>query len=387
MRRYIETALRIKWRLIIAVILVFGLASGALIMAKQGIYSSTAHVWVDRPIYAPTDPGTNQYITPASVQAGIFQELLRTHQFTLEIAKRAGVAMPNVAAEDQIVYEIQKNLAVDAAGAHLINVKFTANKPTYCQAVVSAAIQLFREQTTSDAQAQLAQTLKVYEKDRDSAQQAMTASKDALSKYVQDHPDSTRTGSNDPTYSALQLQYSSDRERYDSVQSKIDDLNVRASSKVQLGDVLFKIVDDAQDPEPYRLAMKDLLRNSMIALMLAIFAAVGLTLVAAWTDPAVYTVADLSTLSVGEETAESSDLLVGVVPYIKTLTTGSKEIVTTEQGRQKSRRPWARGRGPRVTVVDKEPGSTRSAPASRTGGASDGVVRPVEVLPEGTAKY
>lgn len=373
MRRYIESALRIKWRLLITAVVVFGLASGALIMSKQGVYSSTAHVWVDRAIYAPTDPGTNQYVTPASVQAGIFQELLRTHQFTFEIAKRAGVAMPNVASEDLTVADIQKNLAVDADGAHLINVKYTTNKPTYCQAVVSAAIQLFREQTSSDAQNQLDQQLKVYQQDRANAEQTMNKSKDALSQYVQAHPDVSRNGANDPAYNALQLQYQSDRERYDSLQAKIDDLNSRKDTKTVLADVLFRIVDDAQDPQPYRLAVKDLLRNSMLAFVLAIFAVVGLTLVSTWTDPAIYTLGDISTLSLGDDTAESADLLVGVVPYIKTLGNLRRDLVKSNS----TKASRSRSRGPRVTVVDEEPAQSRSGAGSRSGPV-DTVVRPIE---------
>jgi uncharacterized protein involved in exopolysaccharide biosynthesis len=45
-RRYIESALRLKWRLLAAALLVAGVAFGALFFAKQG-YSSSATVWVE----------------------------------------------------------------------------------------------------------------------------------------------------------------------------------------------------------------------------------------------------------------------------------------------------------------------------------------------------
>lgn len=344
-----------------------------LYLSKQGIYTSSAGVWVDRPIYVQADPGTNIYQTPASVQAAIFDELLRTYQFSLQIVHKAGVPTPNLIAEGNAVDDIQKKLMVEAVGAHLIKVSYTASKPTYVKSVVSAAVDLFNEQSTSEGLAQAEQTKKLYEQQLVTATQDMNASQDALDSYVQAHPDVLRTNSNDPTYNSLQQQLITDRQRVDDTQKQVDDLNFRIISKQQLGDITFNVMDTPSDSEPYKFTMKDLLRNEAIALVLALVVVTGLTVVFTWTDQSIYTLNDISTLPLNDQPGASSDLLVGVVPYVKSLAASKRSIVKYEGKAKKSRR-WGR-KEPRVTVVSDPPTARPSA--------ADGVVRPIEALPDG----
>ena len=58
MKRYIESALRLTWRLLAAALLVTGVAFGALFFAKQG-YSSSATVGVEQPIYLSVNSNGN----------------------------------------------------------------------------------------------------------------------------------------------------------------------------------------------------------------------------------------------------------------------------------------------------------------------------------------
>ena len=102
MRRYIECALRVKFRLIIAALLVAGTAFGILYLARQG-YSSKATVWVDRPIYFSTPSDWNQYRTPAANQADILSELIRTRQFSLTVAQRAGIPISSNTEQDMVI--------------------------------------------------------------------------------------------------------------------------------------------------------------------------------------------------------------------------------------------------------------------------------------------
>ncbi|HUS16771.1 MAG TPA: hypothetical protein VM536_17385, partial [Chloroflexia bacterium] len=88
MRRYVECAFRLKYRLLCAGLLVAGSAFAFLYMSKQG-YSSSATVWVDRPIYFSAPSNWNQYLSPADNQANILSELIRTRQFSLAVARGA----------------------------------------------------------------------------------------------------------------------------------------------------------------------------------------------------------------------------------------------------------------------------------------------------------
>jgi len=363
----------VKWRLIIAAILIFGLASAGLYLSKQGSYTSSAGIWVDRPIYTPADPGQNQYVTPATVQAGIFDQLLQTHQFTLQIAKNASIPMRTVNAEDAAVADLQKNLYIDPVGPNLIRVTYTSNKPQYVKPVLDAAISLFKDASTSSSIAQLQEAKKLYQQQLNTANQDMNKSHDAVNAYIQAHPDSTKNGSNDPTFNALNGQYQSDQQHVDDIQAKIDDLDLRINGKTQLSDIIFNVVDSPTEAEPYQFSVKDLIRNEAMALILGIVAVVGLTMVFTWTDQSVYTLNDISSLPINNDEPEASkDLLVGVVPYVKSLASMRRDLVKREEAKSSRRR----GRKPRVTVVEQ------NGPTSRA--SADGVVTPIEALPDGT---
>ena len=56
-----------------------------------------------------------------------------------------------------------------------------------------------------------------------------------------------------------------------------------------------------------------------LALALALVAVVGLTLVGTWTDTAVYTLNDVSSLALTDAEGDARELLVGLVPYVPSL--------------------------------------------------------------------
>jgi len=78
-----------KFRLIICALLVFGLASIALVLAKKG-YTSSSTVWAEQPLYYKDQTTLNPYITVAENQVDAFNELMNTRQFTLAILTQAG---------------------------------------------------------------------------------------------------------------------------------------------------------------------------------------------------------------------------------------------------------------------------------------------------------
>jgi uncharacterized protein involved in exopolysaccharide biosynthesis len=322
-------------------------------MTKQGIYTSSATIWVDKPIYLPNDPTNNPYLSPATQQANLFNELLRTHTFTLGIAQKAGIPIANGTAEDIVVDDIQKHLTVDADGSNLIRVTYTSSKPQYCEQVISQAIQEFSAQINQSRAGQAQVALQLYEKQRADYEKAMNDSRDALTRYLQAHPELSRQGAApDPTMTELQQQYTSDRERYDGVIAKILEVKNQAEAAPQVSSAIFRVMDAPEQAQPYVITVKDLLRNSLVAVLLALVALVGLTLVGTWTDQGIYTLNDVGSLAITNADGTAPELLVGLVPFIKSLSTSRRDLekrprVTTTRT----------GRKPKVTVVQPEEGS------------------------------
>src|SRR5262245_42973533 len=117
LRRYIESALRLKIRLILAAVLVFAAALVALSLVKQGLTSS-ATVWVEKPIVdnntGITDPtNLNAYISAATYMSGILDQLLGTNTFKLTIAQKAHIPIRNAAEQDRVLTDLDRNLRVE----------------------------------------------------------------------------------------------------------------------------------------------------------------------------------------------------------------------------------------------------------------------------------
>lgn len=336
MKLYVESALRIKGRLLICGLLIFGLAWGALYISKSGDYTSSATIWVEKPLYIENNLSSNPYIDPSTSQANILEELLRTRKFTLSIAQQANIPMPNLAAEDAAVGNIQRQLLVNAIGTHLVRISCTAGKNNYCKEVITQAIQLFVKELNADHERQAAVALQLYEDQRTQYEQQLNQSRDAYYQYLAANPGAGDASAGlNPTLIDLQQQYLADKTRYDDIVAKIDNIRSQSTAASEANSSFFRVMDAATDAEPYHFAMKDLLRNGLIALVMALFTLVAVTLVSTWADQAVYTLNDINTLVLSEDDS-IPEMLISVVPYNKDLAALRQR--TDQEKRAKSKR-------------------------------------------------
>lgn len=371
LRRYIESALRLKLRLIISALLVFGIASTALFFSKGG-YTSGATIWVEKPPFGFSDPNLfpNPYASVAFQQAERFNQYLRTYAFALNIAKKVGMDMPTAAAEGSAVDDIQKNLVVTDLGPNLVGMVYTGKTPEFCEPIVREAIALFAEEITSNRETSAQAALGIYNAQLDEAEARMNKAKDDLDRYLRANPQAGLGGDQpDPNLNALNLEYQTARTAYDDIRLKIQNINNQTASNTALLNSIWRVVDKPDVAEPYRMTLKDLLKNSVIAFVMGLLTMVAITLVGTWTDQAVYTLNDISAIATAiGENGPAPELLVGLVPYIKPLGQIRKELAK----QQKSRRGGKRGA--RVTVLDGTEVVTRHRTAGDATRQPDGLI-------------
>jgi hypothetical protein len=332
---YIESALRIWGRLLICAALVFALAWGVLYLAKAGDYSSWATVWVEKPLYIESDLGSNPYVNPATTQANLLNELLRTRQFTLGVAQGAKIPMPNRAAEDSVVTGIQRDLSIEASGHHLVRLNCTAGKENHCKEVITQAIRLFIEELVTNRARQAEVALQVYESQLATYEEQMLKSRDEYNRYLLANPNAGLDEVANPTFAELQQRYRADRDRYESVMTKIEQIKTQSIAATEANNSFFRVMDPASDALPYTFSMRDLLRNSLIAGALALMTIIALTLVSAWADPAVHTLNDINALVMDEEET-APELLISTVPYNKTLASIRQHALKERKGEGKA---------------------------------------------------
>lgn len=349
-----------RWRLLISALIVFGAAILGLSLTKGG-YTSSATVWVEKPLYLPDQTDQlNRYLSAATIQANALNELLGTRRFVLGIAEGAGIPMNTTSEEGRVIDDIQKKLNVDAAGTHLIRLSYTGDKPTYTQVIISQTIASFVAEMDTSKTNQIDIAKKVLTDQLSDAAGAVTKSRDALNKYLQNNPGVGAAGASlDPTLTDLQKQYDDDRTRYSDLTAQIEQLNTSAQSN---SSAFFRVIDSPTKAEPYKSTSKDLIRNALIAVVLSLLTMVGVTLVGTWTDSAIYTLNDVSSLALADSTGDSRDLLVGILPYVKTL----GEMRKRDTKLIKDRAPK---RGPTVTTA---PPKEVSSPVPRLAPPAEG---------------
>lgn len=357
MRRYIESALRIKWRLLLSALLVFGLAMAGLSFTKGG-FTSSANVWVEKPLYSQQDPSadlSSRYMTAAQLQAQVLNELLSTRSFTLGIAEAVGIPMNTASQQAAAISDIQQKLTVEATGPHTIWLSYTGAKPDYCQAIISQTISAFITTVDAGRMKQAEFTLKQLKEQQEAATKQMSRSKSDLDKYLRDNPGTLLPGApTDPTYDTLLQQYYEDRTRHTEITDEISQVSTQSSTSSEFMAQFFRVIDEPTEAETYKTTTKDILRNVFLSLVMGVITMVGLTLVGTWTDKAIYTLNDVSTLAIADETGNSRELLVGVLPYVRSL--GAMRRQTTKQLRRRRSTPSVI-----VEPVSPAPGSAASS--------------------------
>ena len=333
MRRYIESALRLRFRILIAAVLVFGLAAVALSFNKGG-YTSSATIWVEKPIYFQDPSNLNAYISAATLQSGILDQLLGTTTFKLTIAQKSKIPMRTAVEQARVIDDLNKNLRVDAAGSNLIKLTYTGDKPEYCQQIISQTIQTFVAQQNANRMQQAEIALTVAQDQIDNSGQQLAKSKEALTKYIQDHPGSGTRDVPDPTYTDLEKQYNDDLSNYSQLKDKIDNLKSQITAPTLVNTSFLTVLDEPTKPEAYKAGTKDLLKNGGIALALALITIIGLTLVGTWTDTAVYTLNDVTSMALADSEGNARELLVGIVPYVPALGAIRRRVAKQTRGRR-----------------------------------------------------
>jgi uncharacterized protein involved in exopolysaccharide biosynthesis len=308
--------------LIIAAILVFGAAVGALSFVKGG-FTSSATLWVEKPIFASAvaqDPSNlSNYVSAATYMSGILDQYLGTNSFKLTIAQKAGIPMRTSAEQDRVLTDLNRSLRVEPAGTNLMRLIYTGEKPTYAMEIISQTVQAFITYQDASRLQQIDYTLQIYEQQLASAEDSLSRSKSALNDYLREHPGASNLSVQDPTYTALDGQYKNDLDQVTTFTNKIDQLKIQKDAPTAVSTNFLRVIDEPTQPEPYKASIKDLLRNVGIAFALALITIVGLTLVATWTDQAVYTLNDISSLALTDVEGNARELLIGMIPYVPAL--------------------------------------------------------------------
>lgn len=248
MIRYLETFFRNRWIISIPAILL--LCSGvALIFIQPLEFTASATIWAETSAYLDVQLSKNPYATPGQIQASRFDEFVSTYSFARAIVDQTSIGKQGTEhTKDLLVDALHKGLLISNAGDHTIRVRFTYPDPNIALTVVQHAIDQFNKVTAESVTSQASDAIAFYQQQvKQYEDNVLPRSKANVSNYLAAHPEVRRNlatgGPPDPGFALVQQQFESDREQYDRLIGKLEEVQTQSMAASRNQELTFRTVD------------------------------------------------------------------------------------------------------------------------------------------------
>jgi uncharacterized protein involved in exopolysaccharide biosynthesis len=372
MQRYLETFFRHRRPLIAPVVVALVISVG-FVAVQPRTYQATAQIWFNSTTVAGDTSQVNAYLTPAQVGQGVFQELLQTRTFCVNVGERGplaaymqqghmpasdplstalgaldqlrGKAAPDQRqlVEDAVQALLQKQVTVSVTGAQIVTVNFVYSNPYIATGTLKELVKEFSDQVLAAQQVKNQQQLNSLIKQVQDEQKQVDAADAALANYLNQHPAlrGSTTGSStptDPTYAGLLQVSSQAHTQYADLVQKRDQAQLIQNQLARGSTSDFRVITPATLPDRpqsfSRTLISGLGAGLLVGLLVAVVALVALVL------------ADQTLRTPGDVERTLGLKVVGVVPFLA----GAGEPV--RPGGRPAGRRRRRGRKPASPTPD-----------------------------------
>lgn len=338
MVRYLETFYRHRL-LVIAPLVICALISLGFVTVQPGVFAATAKIWVDRPLLAATTP-SNIYQTPADEQAAVLEELIKTRSFCILAAARGtlpgDLQQENSAAahepinralsllpgqtsrsatlnqerlDDLVFQTISHGTTVLASGPNIVAVTFQYGHAGVAAATARGIIDQYVDEVLGGQRSDAKAAVDFYAAQLKSARTDLAGADTKVLNYLDAHPEQRLpTAIPDASLSQLKLDDDQARQRYQTLQSKLDQAELSAAIAQETTPNGFRLIDAPLTPNAPVSRVKLYLQGGGAGLgaglMLSVLCLIALTLL----DTSIRSAQDVET--------NIRYRLVGVVPRI-----------------------------------------------------------------------
>ncbi|HEX4215184.1 MAG TPA: hypothetical protein VIA06_17830 [Candidatus Dormibacteraeota bacterium] len=249
-------------RVLIALVGISLVVALGISFSAPRVYQSTASLWIQTNSLTGGQ-NVNTQLSPAQAGVSLLQELMATRGFCLQVAQggplynyvalhgassnplskitsklSGGAAASGQILQNDVVADLQKNVAVTATGPQVVTVSFNAANPVVAAATVSSLIKQFSDQV----QTQLTAQQKLYEQQLSQALLQEQDANAAVARYLAQHPDLEQSvPPPDPTYASLQQVAAQAQERYTQLLAAYDQLLLQQNTGPSSG--AFRVMD------------------------------------------------------------------------------------------------------------------------------------------------
>jgi uncharacterized protein involved in exopolysaccharide biosynthesis len=303
--KVIEVLFRRKWGLL--ALLVLPMVVGAAVAVKlPREYQASAGLWALRryEIIGATGPESDLTSTPAVTQASTLGELLQSRSFALAVAydtdlpKQLAAANPTTQGlQDALYAEISQHVVATPLGYNLFAITYTNTDPVVALQVIEAVVSHYGSDSVSESTAEGEQLLISYQTQLKAAQQQAQQATQTAAEYLKVHQLTPAQAQVDPQYQLLVTQANQANAVVSTIQDDINTVQQQLATLSTGSSGLYIVIDAPSVPNRAVSRTKTLLLAGGIGVAAGLIAAIGYLLVLLRLDQALYSVADLSSVT------------------------------------------------------------------------------------------
>jgi capsular polysaccharide biosynthesis protein len=341
MQKYLETFFRHRRALVAPVVVALVISVGFVIVQPRS-YDASARVWFQSTAIAGSDSASqvNTYLNPSEVALGVFNELLSTRSFCVNIGHRGPLAdylsnnLPapdpislasglldkvrggggtSAAArqqilDDTIVAILQKQVVFTATGPQIVTIDFVYTNPYIAKGTLRVLLDEFRDQMLTVQRAQTGQQLSSTNQQVTDQQKTVNTADASVARYLALHPElRVAQPPPDATYSGLQQVADQAHTQLAQLVTARDQAQIQQNLLNQGTTSLFRVIDPAALPDRPVSFSKTLLLGVAGGLGVGLLLSLVTLVVLVFTDHTARTADDVER-SLGVK-------VVGVIPF------------------------------------------------------------------------
>lgn len=254
-RKLVEAFFRSLWILILPVVLVPALV--IILVDEEPSYVSEATVWVTRADELEATALTanaNPYLTPAQNQVLVFQDLLSTRAFRIDVAIDARLVEP-AAPESELTLaanEVGRSIGVSALGTNLVGLEARAATPEEAIALLAAILRQYQVRSAEETGRQTTIAESYYREQLDIANAELEKRQGDVTAYLAENPrliNSLEAREADAQYVRLAGRVERQAEVVDNLHTALQEVQLKAKSAPQSQEAIFSVQDAPSFPD------------------------------------------------------------------------------------------------------------------------------------------
>jgi capsular polysaccharide biosynthesis protein len=293
-QRATEILFKHKLMILLPVIIIVPLTIWIAAQPKTPRWQSTAVVWIDQ--YQPLWRDERLGHTPATNQAALFNDFVRTRGFAREVIQQTDLAplLDDPLTEETVIDRYRRSVFAYPTSNVFITISVVMADPELTYQIATASVTSFQEALRRQFEKQSQEAAALDLEKVTQAEAELSKARRELAAYLAARPELSRPDSGidaslrDPQLGRLRYQLTQAEAAYSAAQAKYDALMTQTAAGLKGQEFTFTIVDSPERPiEPIRERLLARIKLPAVGLVLSLMLSSGIAVLLVITNRAV----------------------------------------------------------------------------------------------------